>query len=160
MPWRELLLTYRRLEARGEIRGGRFVAGVTGEQFALPEAVATLRSIRKAPRTGQLISISAADPLNLLGSVLPGERIPALASNRIVFEDGKPLAVLESGKVRALAEYPADRSVVIERALARRAISPALRAVLGFSGRTPPVPGQATRRRAVRRSNTPTREES
>jgi hypothetical protein len=77
-----------------------------------------------------------------------------------VFEDGKPLAVLESGTVRPLAEYGAERTVAIERALARRAISPALRAVLGISGRTPPVPGQSTRRRSVRRSNTPTREES
>ena len=145
VPWRELLMIYRRLEARGEIRGGRFVAGVTGEQFATPEAVVALRAARRAPRTGQLISISATDPLNLLGTVLPGERVPALAANRIVFEDGMALAVLEAGRVRALAHYPAERSSEIERALARRPISPALRALLG-------IPGRAVADRPKRRS--------
>ena len=134
VPWRELLRIYRRLEARGEIRGGRFVAGVTGEQFALPEAVVALRAARRAPRSGQLVSISAADPLNLLGTVFPGDRVAALAANRIVFEDGVAVAVLEAGKVRALAEPTGDR-VMIERALMRRAISPPLRALLGISGR-------------------------
>jgi ATP-dependent Lhr-like helicase len=137
VPWRDLLRVYRRLEARGEIRGGRFVAGVTGEQFALPDAVARLRAARRAPKSGQLVSISATDPLNLLGIVGPGERIAALAGNRIVFEDGVPLAVLEKGQVRALAEYGADRALGVERALARRPVSPMLRARLGMSGRTP-----------------------
>jgi ATP-dependent Lhr-like helicase len=101
----------------------------------LPEAVVALRAARRAPRTGQLISISAADPLNLLGTLFPGERVPALAANRIVFEDGVALAVLEAGKVRALAELPAERAPEIERALSRRSISPALRTLLGLSGR-------------------------
>ena len=144
LPWRELLMIYRRLEARGEIRGGRFVAGVTGEQFALPEAVVALRAARRAPRTGQLISISAADPLNLLGTVFPGDRVPALAANRIVFEDGAALAVLEAGKVRALVEYAPERAPEIEKALSRRPISPALRAVLGYSER--PAADRPTRR--------------
>ena len=81
VPWRQLLLIYRRLEARGEIRGGRFVAGVTGEQFALPDAVAKVRAVRReqdAP--GHLVAISAADPLNLVGIVTPGDRVPALAA--------------------------------------------------------------------------------
>jgi ATP-dependent Lhr-like helicase len=137
VPWRDLLRVYRRLEARGEIRGGRFVAGVTGEQFALPDAVARLRAARRAPKSGQLLSISATDPLNLLGIVGPGERIAALAGNRIVFEDGVPLAVLEKGQVRVLAEYGPDRALGVERALARRPVSPMLRARLGMSGRTP-----------------------
>jgi ATP-dependent Lhr-like helicase len=137
VPWRDLLRVYRRLEARGEIRGGRFVAGVTGEQFALPDAVARLRAARRAPKSGELLSISATDPLNLLGIVGPGERIAALAGNRIVFEDGVPLAVLEKGQVRALAEYGPDRALGVERALARRPMSPMLRARLGMSGRTP-----------------------
>jgi ATP-dependent Lhr-like helicase len=101
VPWRDLLLIYRRLEARGEIRGGRFLAGVTGEQFALPEAVARLRAIRRREdKPGQLVTISAADPLNLIGIVTPGERIASIRSTRILFEDGVPLAVQEAGKVR------------------------------------------------------------
>ncbi|HEX9894979.1 MAG TPA: DEAD/DEAH box helicase [Gemmatimonadales bacterium] len=160
VPWRELLLIYRRLEARGEIRGGRFVAGVTGEQFALPEAVVTLRAVRRSARTGQLVSISAADPLNLLGSVLPGERIPALAGNRIVFEDGSPMAVLEAGKVRLLAAYGPERALAIERMLTRRPVSVALRAILAISGSPPPAPADRPRRRAARRFPIPTREES
>jgi ATP-dependent Lhr-like helicase len=137
VPWRDLLRVYRRLEARGEIRGGRFVAGVTGEQFALPDAVARLRAVRRAPKKGQLLAVSAADPLNLLGIVGPGERIAALTGNRIVFEDGVPLAVLEKGRVRVLADYGPDRALGVERALARRPVSPALRARLGIPGRTP-----------------------
>jgi ATP-dependent Lhr-like helicase len=118
--WRQLAMTYRRLEARGEIRGGRFVSGMSGEQFALPEAVGQLRAIRREGPRGQLISISAADPLNLVGVVTPGERVPALRRNRIVFEDGVPLAALESGTVRQLVEYPSERGNEIERALVRR----------------------------------------
>jgi ATP-dependent Lhr-like helicase len=138
LPWRELLLAYRRLEARGEIRGGRFVAGVTGEQFALPEAVAQLRNIRRGTQTGKLIAISAVDPLNLTGIVLPGERIPALAGNRILFEDGIPVAVLEAGEVRVLGDRDAERRIVLERALIQKTVSPALRARLGIRGRRPP----------------------
>ena len=154
VPWRELLLIYRRLEARGEIRGGRFIAGVTGEQFALPEAVVALRAARRAPRTGQLISISAADPLNLLGTIFPGERVPALAANRIVFEDGVAIAVLEAGAVRALAELPAERAPEIERALARRPISPALRSLLGIPGRSAAGSVERSRRRKRQMSST------
>jgi len=116
-------MVYRRLEARGEIRGGRFVQGMSGEQFALPEAVAQLRASRREAAKGQLLSISAADPLNLVGVVTPGERIPALRRNRIVFEDGVPLAVLEGGVVRSLGEYPAARAPEIERALVRRRLA-------------------------------------
>ena len=144
VPWRELLLVYRRLEARGEIRGGRFVAGVTGEQFALPDAVARLRAVRRAPVTGRLVAISAADPLNLLGIVTPGERVPAIASNRIVFEDGAPLAVAEAGSLRALAEYPAERARAISLALARKPTTPALRMYLGMSGRQAATPPDGT----------------
>ena len=149
VPWRDLLLVYRRLEARGEIRGGRFVAGVTGEQFALPDAVARLRAIRRAPRTGKLVAISAADPLNLLGIVTPGERVPAIASNRIVFEDGAPLAVSEAGGIRALAEYPPEKARAIALALARKPTTPALRVYLGMGGRPAPS-GAESRRRRVR----------
>ncbi|HEX2611150.1 MAG TPA: hypothetical protein VHK68_09075, partial [Gemmatimonadales bacterium] len=87
-PWRELLMIYRRLEARGEIRGGRFVIGVSGEQFALPEAVGQLRAIRRLGTGGALVGISAADPLNFTGILTPGDRVPALISNRILYRDG------------------------------------------------------------------------
>ena len=138
VPWRELLLVYRRLEARGELRGGRFVAGVTGEQFALPEAVVSLRAARRQAETGTLVSISAVDPLNLLGSVLPGERVAAVARNRIVFSDGKPLAVLEGGEVRMLEEVSPERGQAITAVLLRRAVSPKLRMYLGMAGRKAP----------------------
>ncbi|MEO8199905.1 MAG: DEAD/DEAH box helicase [Gemmatimonadota bacterium] len=122
LPWRKLAMIYRRLEARGEIRGGRFVNGMSGEQFALPEAVGQLRAVRKEGARGQLISISAADPLNLVGIVTPGDRVPALRKNRILFEDGIPLAALEGGTVRPLAEYDSARNHEIERTLVRRRI--------------------------------------
>ena len=94
VPWRDLLRVLRRLEARGEIRGGRFVAGFTGEQYALPEAVETLRRVRRAPADGAVVALSAADPLNLTGIVTLGDRIPATASTRIAFRDGAPVATL------------------------------------------------------------------
>jgi ATP-dependent Lhr-like helicase len=102
--WRELLRVYQRLEARGEIRGGRFVAGVVGEQFALPEAVALLREVRKRPLDGALISLSACDPLNLLGTLLPGNKVPALAGNRLLYRDGVPVASLVAGKIQLLQQ--------------------------------------------------------
>ena len=106
VTWYELGRIYRRWEARGEIRGGYFVGGVGGEQFALPEAIGLLRSIRKSPAKGELITLSAADPLNLQGILTPGPRISALTSNRILFRDGLPMAALEAGEIRKLAEAP------------------------------------------------------
>ena len=88
VPWRDLLREFRRLEARGEIRGGRFVAGFTGEQYTLPEAVETLRRVRRAPADGAIGTLSAADPLNLTGVVCLGERVSATVSTRIAFPDG------------------------------------------------------------------------
>ena len=89
--WRELLVQFRRLEWRGEIRGGRFVDGFTGEQFALPEAVESLRAVRRDPQVGaQEIRLSPADPLNLVGIILPGERIPTHSSKTIPFRNGVP----------------------------------------------------------------------
>jgi len=86
--WRELQIGYRRLEARGEIRGGRFVDGFLGEQFALPVAVESLRSTRKLPATGEVITISAADPLNLVGIIVPGDRVSAVSGRRASYRDG------------------------------------------------------------------------
>jgi ATP-dependent Lhr-like helicase len=86
--WRELLITLRRLEDRGEIRGGRFVSGFLGEQFALSMAVESLRALRNQPPSGELITVSAADPLNLVGIVVPGERVPVNSGRIVAFRDG------------------------------------------------------------------------
>ena len=132
-PWRELLLVYRRLEARGEIRGGRFVTGMSGEQFALPEAVGQLRSIRRLPGGGALIGLSAADPLNLTGIITPGARIPALRSNRVLYRDGVPLLAREGGEVKTLVDG-IEASADLVHALVRKQSTARLRAYLGMTG--------------------------
>jgi ATP-dependent Lhr-like helicase len=98
VPWRELLRVYRRLEARGDIRGGRFISGVAGEQFALPEAVAMAREVRRRKPGGETVTISAVDPLNLCGILDGGERVAAIASTSITFRDGVrvPAAIEEN----------------------------------------------------------------
>jgi ATP-dependent Lhr-like helicase len=163
LPWRVLLRIYHRLEARGEIRGGRFVAGISGEQFALPEAVGMLRAIRRT-RTGaldfgfrspaqdaaatepsltvgvlpggevvgaeSLISVSAADPLNLVGIITPGGRVTAHTSNRILYRNGEPITVLESGETRFLVELSRTMEWKAKAALLRKATPPQLRSYL------------------------------
>ncbi|WP_432214373.1 Lhr family helicase, partial [Pseudomonas aeruginosa] len=119
-PWRELLRVYHRLEARGEIRGGRFIAGLAGEQFALAEAVGLLREVRKRPPDGAMLVVSAVDPLNLVGGLLPGERVPAVTGNRLLYRDGAPLAALVAGKVRMLAEVDGETAQQIRALLIRR----------------------------------------
>jgi ATP-dependent helicase Lhr and Lhr-like helicase len=94
--WRELQMAFRRLEDRGEIRGGRFVDGFLGEQFALPVAVESLRATRKMPPTGETVTLSAADPLNLVGILVPGERIPAISGRSVGFRDGVPVENLDT----------------------------------------------------------------
>jgi ATP-dependent Lhr-like helicase len=91
VPWRDLLWAFRRLEARGIIRGGRFVSGFVGEQYALPEAVDSLRRLRRTERKGEVIRLSATDPLNLVGILTPGPRVPALRSNQVAYRDGLPI---------------------------------------------------------------------
>jgi ATP-dependent Lhr-like helicase len=86
--WRELLIAFRRLEDRGEIRGGRFVDGFLGEQFALPVAVESVRAMRKLPACNETITLSAADPLNLVGILVPGERVPSISGKTVTFRDG------------------------------------------------------------------------
>jgi ATP-dependent Lhr-like helicase len=86
--WRELLITLRRLEDRGEVRGGRFVDGFVGEQFALPVALESLRAARHLEPTGEIVTLSAADPLNLVGIIVPGERVPAISGKTITLRDG------------------------------------------------------------------------
>jgi ATP-dependent Lhr-like helicase len=101
-PWRDLPRVYRRLEARGEIRGGRFIATFSGEQYALPEAVAALREIRRTREDGTLITVSGADPLNLAGIVTPGAKLSGLTNNRLLYRDGRPIAWLAAGQVTIL----------------------------------------------------------
>jgi ATP-dependent Lhr-like helicase len=103
-PWRDLVRVYRKLEARGEIRGGRFVAGFGGEQFAASDAVGRLRAVRKQEKIGEIITISAADPLNLVGILTPEARVPAVHTNHVLLRDGLPIAAMEGGEVRRLAE--------------------------------------------------------
>jgi len=118
-PWRELFYVYRRLEARGEIQGGRFVDGFSGEQFALPEAADLLRSVARDAAIDR-VSISAADPLNLVGIVAPGERVPGLSGNRVLFEMGVPVAVQSAGEVRFLKDVPAQVQWEMRNSLVRR----------------------------------------
>jgi ATP-dependent Lhr-like helicase len=92
--WRDLLVVLRRMEARGEVRGGRFVSGFTGEQFARPEAIELLRAVRRAGAAGGEIDLSPADPLNLVGIVLPGPRASTLSGPRLRLRDGIPVEVL------------------------------------------------------------------
>ena len=121
-PWRELVRVYRRLEARGEIRGGRFVSGMSGEQFAGPDAVERMREVRRGAADGRLIAISGADPLNLAGIVTAGDRIRAVSRSRIVYRDGVPLAVLEAGIVRELTPLDSALAAEVRRALLHRRV--------------------------------------
>ncbi|MDH4281144.1 MAG: DEAD/DEAH box helicase [Myxococcales bacterium] len=129
-PWYRLLRVYRRLEAQGLLRGGRFIAGFAGEQYALPEAVTALRKARRQPKTGELVSISAADPLNLVGILTPGHRIPTTPKNRILFRDGVPIAFREGSEMHFL-EDPADERWALTQALRRQPIPRTVRAYLG-----------------------------
>ncbi|HYM48506.1 MAG TPA: ATP-dependent DNA helicase, partial [Burkholderiaceae bacterium] len=126
-PWRDLLRCYRRLEARGEIRGGRFVAGPSGEQFAAPEAIGLLRDVRRREQSGALISLSGADPLNLVGVLSPGARLPALTGNRVLYRDGVPIALLVGGEARFLEQLTPEAEWAARNALLRRQVPALLR---------------------------------
>lgn len=119
-PWRDLLRVYHRLEARGEIRGGRFVAGLTGEQFALPEAVGLLREVRRREASGEWVVVSAVDPLNLAGTLLPGRKVPAFSGNRLLYRDGVPVGALIAGEVELLAELAPEDQTRARELLIRR----------------------------------------
>ncbi len=131
--WRELLPVYHRLEARGEIRGGRFVAGFSGEQFALPEAIALLRSVRRRASDASLVCISGVDPLNLCGTLLPGEKVPALTGNRILFCDGLPVATIVAGKISYRSDPGARRELWHAVLAGRRPATPAREASLAIN---------------------------
>ena len=126
VSWYELGRIYRRFEARGEIRGGYFIGGVSDEQFALPEAIGLLRSIRKSSPNYELITLSAADPLNLQGILTPGSRIAAFTANRILFSNGLPVGALQGGDVRRLTDNSVSDSEM-EAALRVGKLQPSLR---------------------------------
>ncbi|WP_321813066.1 MULTISPECIES: DEAD/DEAH box helicase [unclassified Paraburkholderia] len=129
-PWRDLLRVLHRMEARGHVRGGRFVTGISGEQFALPEAIPLLREVRRrgaADNTDQpdhvdeaaVVCIAASDPLNLLGTLLPGDKVPAVAGNRIAFRDGLPVATLIAGRVEFRGDVDLATQAMLRAALLR-----------------------------------------
>jgi len=136
VAWRELVQIYRRLEARGEIRGGRFVSGMSGEQFALPDAVERLREVRRSEPTGKLLTISAADPLNLTGIVTPEDssragRIRVAAGNRVVYRNGIPIAAMEGDMLETLAAVEPEVAIEAAAAAAGRKVP----VISGYVGR-------------------------
>ncbi|MGE0803337.1 MAG: DEAD/DEAH box helicase [Lautropia sp.] len=123
-PWRRLVRVYQRLEARGEIRGGRFIAGVSGEQYALPEAVAALRRTRRTATAAQWVCVGATDPANLVGTVLVGPRLPRVAGNRVVYRDGVAVATQAGDRLEWLVP-PAPPDAATVAALLRRGVGAA-----------------------------------
>lgn len=118
--WRDLLYVLRRLEARGEIRGGRFVQGFAGEQFALPEAVSQLREVRRQKDPEQVIAISTADPLNLTGIITPGQRVPSQSGHRILYQNGVPVATNQNGDIQINESIPSTDHWHIKNLLTRK----------------------------------------
>ena len=131
VPWRELARVYRRLEARGEIRGGRFVTGMSGEQFALPAAIEQLREVRRSAHDDRLMTIGAADPLNLSGIVTGEDRIRVSASNRLVYRNGVPVAAMEGDMLRVLSQVDPDVAAAAAAAAAGRRVP----VISGYVGR-------------------------
>jgi len=122
--WRELVPVYRRLEARGEIRGGRFIAGLSGEQFALPEAIGLMREVRRRPADAAWICVSASDPANLLGTLVAGTRVTRIPGSRVLYRDGVPVATSVGGQIEWLESLNPDERQAASRALS---LDPALR---------------------------------
>ncbi|HEU4778847.1 MAG TPA: DEAD/DEAH box helicase [Steroidobacteraceae bacterium] len=119
-PWHALLRVFRRLEAQGKIRGGRFVAGMSGEQFALSDAVSSMRAVRRQEAKGDFVSLSAADPLNLTGIITPGARVPALAKNRVLYRDGVPVATHSGGQSEFIVQMEPENEWEARQALVRK----------------------------------------
>ncbi|KAG9608838.1 hypothetical protein KCV01_g4193, partial [Aureobasidium melanogenum] len=120
-PWRDLRRVYHRLEARGEIRGGRFVDGLVGEQFALPDALVALRQIRHRPHDGEIVCIAGTDPLNIVGGIVAGTKLPGVIGTRVAIRDGVPMGAMVAGKFVALTELVGDEEREVLGALQRRA---------------------------------------
>ena len=131
LPWWRLVRALRRMEARGDVRGGRFVTGVSGEQFALPEAVGLVRRIRRKAPSGRPVPVSAADPLNLTGILTPGPRIAKSTRSRVVYRDGVPVAAHEGSAFVRLGEYEDAVANQVERAARIGSLPPALRSYMG-----------------------------
>jgi len=119
-PWRDLLRVYQRLEARGLVRGGRFVNGLAGEQFALPEAIPLLREVRRHANDGAYVCVAGTDPLNLVGTLLPGSKVPAVAGNRVLYRDGVPVASLVAGEFSFPPDADGETKQLMRMRLARR----------------------------------------
>jgi len=139
-PWRDLVRVFHRLEARGEIRGGRFIAGLSEEQFALPEAIATLRQVRRRAAAGELICVAATDPCNLLGSLLPGVKVPRITGSRVLYLDGLPVGTLVASRIEWLHEMSAaqqasGKTLLVRGPAFQAAMEPAPRRTTG-SGAT------------------------
>ena len=134
-PWRVLLMHLRKLESRGVLRGGRFVAGVGGEQFAFPETVDALRKLHKKKKKNQLhkpfYSLSASDPLNLLSLSLPGKKIARFLRNRVLYQGGSPIAILENGEVHFLRNVESQKQWDLSQILRKRNFPERLRSYLG-----------------------------
>ena len=130
-PWRDLVRALRTMEARGETRGGRFVGGTWGEQFALPEAIPRLRKISREQGSEALVAISAADPLNFTGVITPGRRVPGIFSNRILYRKGVPIAAKEGKTIRFLVELAESEQWELQKRLEQRKISTKIRPHLG-----------------------------
>jgi len=133
-PWRALLATLRKMELRGLIRGGRFVAGVGGEQFSFPETVDALRKYKKQKdNSGEPVyhSISACDPLNLINLILPSQKLSKLSKNRVLYEDGVPIAVLDSGKVRFIKKIDENQHWPLQQVLTKKVFPVRLKSYLG-----------------------------
>jgi ATP-dependent Lhr-like helicase len=120
------------MEARGLIRGGRFVEGFGGEHYALPEAVSSLRALRKEEQEEKFISISAADPLNFTGFITPGRRIPAFHGNRILFRNGTPVAYKEGKDVVFTVDFNQETDWKLKKILLQREVQPELRPYLTY----------------------------
>ncbi|NKB34556.1 MAG: DEAD/DEAH box helicase [Pseudomonadales bacterium] len=136
-PWRVLLMHLRKLELRGVLRGGRFVAGVGGEQFAFPETVDALRKFKKDKKNNQnqatkpFYCLTASDPLNLLNLTLPNRRLSRLLKNRVLYQGGIPIAILESGEVHYLREIDPQQQWNVKQMLLKRNFPTRLRSYLG-----------------------------
>lgn len=133
-PWRVLLPVLRRLELRGALRGGRFVSGVGGEQFAFPETVDELRKFKRSRETAvnaDYFSLAATDPLNLINFILPGRKIPRLSKNRVLYRGGVPVAVMESGEISFLRNIEAEEQWQLQQMLTRKIYPPRLKSYLG-----------------------------
>jgi ATP-dependent Lhr-like helicase len=118
-PWSRLLFMFRRLESRGEIRGGRFVAGVGGEQYALPETIEPLRRLRDAPADSTPVVVSAADPANLAGIITPGDRVPAQAGSCVAFIAGRPVGSRQGAAFEVSPTLDTDTAQTVHHALAK-----------------------------------------